>query len=576
MCWLKRDRWKTGIALAGMLLLILMVWVPASAASAYEGTSGLATPEITGIVQATPTVDPTMTALQREQLTQQINQLKLQNDRSIGAWLWNSGTIVAALLALLGVALTAGVNFQQWKKSETDTLDKDRTARQDALDKDRTARQDALDKELRDRAEERFKTAVTALEGEREGAQVGGAILLRSFLNKDDEKIYGRYYTQIFDLAAAHLRLSSTSQPPKDPNTPLPLTPLRQALISVFKEAFPLARDQLKEQDPKTHFNPQALDAGGVKLDEAYLGGADLKQAWIPEAFLREAILSGADLSEANLNSANLKGASILDTCLVGAQLIQATLTKAHLYGADLSKASLFGANLFGSSLNATKLNGADLSRAYLAAARFCRADPKEFLNRTDLQERYGIAADLSEAKLVNASLIFANFGEANLSKADLRGADLRGANFEEADLRGSNLSGAKFTELDLGKFLGDPDFEGKFNKVSVDRADLSGANMSKADLSGIRDLEDVRSLQGTDLRGVTGLTQEQLESCKARGAIIDEDTKTSPLQSPVSPHTPEPHNDAQAPSAPSAQVKTSFPDTERNGAASSKHGPES
>jgi hypothetical protein len=54
MRWLKRETWKAGIAIAGMLLLlVLVVWVPVSAAGAHERASGLATP-VTGTVQATP------------------------------------------------------------------------------------------------------------------------------------------------------------------------------------------------------------------------------------------------------------------------------------------------------------------------------------------------------------------------------------------------------------------------------------------------------------------------------------------------------------------------------------------
>ena len=56
MHWLKRDMWKVGIAIAGfLLLLVLMVWVPVSVAGAYESASGLAGPG-TATVQATPTV----------------------------------------------------------------------------------------------------------------------------------------------------------------------------------------------------------------------------------------------------------------------------------------------------------------------------------------------------------------------------------------------------------------------------------------------------------------------------------------------------------------------------------------
>ena len=63
MRWLKRDMWKTGLAVAGvLLLLVLMVWGPVSTADAGERASGPATTE-TVTVQATPTVDATVTVL---------------------------------------------------------------------------------------------------------------------------------------------------------------------------------------------------------------------------------------------------------------------------------------------------------------------------------------------------------------------------------------------------------------------------------------------------------------------------------------------------------------------------------
>src|SRR2546421_630451 len=101
MRWLKRDIWKASIAVAGvLLLLVLMVWVPVSAAGAYEGALGLATP-VTGSVQATPTVDPTMTALQKEQLTQQVRQL----DNWWLYWVYNGSTAFIAAFASVVIAL---------------------------------------------------------------------------------------------------------------------------------------------------------------------------------------------------------------------------------------------------------------------------------------------------------------------------------------------------------------------------------------------------------------------------------------------------------------------------------------
>src|SRR5947209_19219422 len=74
MRWLKRDRWKAGIAIAGMLLLlVLMVWVPVSAAGAHEEALGLATPG-TGTTQETPTEDATVTTLNKEKLAQEVQQ----------------------------------------------------------------------------------------------------------------------------------------------------------------------------------------------------------------------------------------------------------------------------------------------------------------------------------------------------------------------------------------------------------------------------------------------------------------------------------------------------------------------
>ena len=68
MRWLKKDIWKAGITYAGILLfLVLMVWVPVSVAGAYEGASGFPTLG-TATVQAKPTEDATVTALNKEML----------------------------------------------------------------------------------------------------------------------------------------------------------------------------------------------------------------------------------------------------------------------------------------------------------------------------------------------------------------------------------------------------------------------------------------------------------------------------------------------------------------------------
>lgn len=72
----KRDMWKTGIACAGILIfLILVLLIQVSAAYAYEGASGSATPGAL-TVQTTPTEDATVTALNKEKLAEEVQQLK--------------------------------------------------------------------------------------------------------------------------------------------------------------------------------------------------------------------------------------------------------------------------------------------------------------------------------------------------------------------------------------------------------------------------------------------------------------------------------------------------------------------
>ncbi len=404
MRWRKRDLWKAGIIVAGMLLLlVLMIWAPVSAAGAHQGVSEPAMPG-TVTVQATPTEDATVTALNKEKLAQEVQQLKSQNEPDPLGWLRTNASI---LLSTLVVVIGGLIGLFRWLGDRRDEQEK--------------RREDQRSEQVK-RAEERFQAAVTGLGDEREGARIGAAILLRTFLRPG----YEQFYTQTFDLAVANLRLPRTSHPPQDADTPLPLTSLSQALIVIFKEAFPLARSQ-------NQGSTQSLDATGVQLDSGNLRGTDLQHAWMRRASLRDADLFGA------------------------------TLSGARLFKADLRQAWLW--------------------------------------------------------------------------KADLRGADLRETDFRGADLREANLS----------------------------KADLREANLDWTSL------EEVLSLEDTNLLSVKGLTKEQLAICQAKGAIIDEDPTTSSPSSIVAPPSPPQSNDTQASSAPPAQGSLLTPDTGGSSATSSQ-----
>ena len=323
---------------------------------------------------ATPTEDATVTTLSKKKLAQEVKQLEEQNEPDLIEWLRTNASI---LLSTLVVVIGALIGLWRWLGDRRDEHEKRREDQRSEQEK---------------RAEERFQSAVTGLGDEKEGARIGAAILLRTFLRPG----YEQFYTQTFDLAVANLRLPRTPHPPEDPNTPLPLTTLSQALIVVFREAFPLARNQNKR-------SPESLDATDIQLDSAYLRGADLKQVWMPQASMRKVDLSGADLSRANLSEADLSGAKLNE--------------------ADLSGAKLSGAKFNEAELIRAKLNEADLNRTYFNGARLSGAD----LRGADLRGADLSGADLSWARLSGAYLSEADLNGTNLSEADLKGANLRG-----------------------------------------------------------------------------------------------------------------------------------------------------
>src|SRR2546428_7691670 len=95
MRWQKRDLWKAGVVVGGVLFLVYMALVTVAVADAHEGMLGVPAAG-TASVQATPTVDATMTALQKEQLTQQL----AEGQHTFANWLWNNGAAVISSLVL--------------------------------------------------------------------------------------------------------------------------------------------------------------------------------------------------------------------------------------------------------------------------------------------------------------------------------------------------------------------------------------------------------------------------------------------------------------------------------------------
>jgi uncharacterized protein YjbI with pentapeptide repeats len=353
--------WKVGILIAWSLLPpLLFTGLPLVLVTGQSKASEQIAAIVTMKAQQTPTVtDPTVTALEKEKLTQEVDQLKNAN-----FWSWTNASTFFSTMALILAGFLGGIRWFSDRSVEREK-----------------------------RAEERFQSAVEGLGGERTETKVGAAIILRTFLQPS----YKRFYGQAFDLAVANLRLlKAYPNPEDDPETPIPLTPLTQALIIVFKEAFPLARDWLKQ-------DPRYLNATEILLDHAYLSGADLKTIWMPGAFLREAILNRVDLSEALLSDTKFLRAE-----LRGANLRKSQLRRANFSGADLSESNLSETKLRGAIFIGTNLSGANLSGAELPGADLSNANPEdaESLKNTKMHGVIGLTSIQYDACLAKGAIM--------------------------------------------------------------------------------------------------------------------------------------------------------------------------
>jgi uncharacterized protein YjbI with pentapeptide repeats len=182
-----------------------------------------------------------------------------------------------------------------------------------------------------------------------------------------------------------------------------------------------------------------------LNLTNANLSGISLKMFDLSSIVLQNAQISNARLLGVNLRGADLSDANLSHTELIDADLSGAILRGTNLKGANLSDANLShtelrDADLSGAILRGTNLKGANLSGANLSHTKLTNADLS--------------GADLSDADLGRAIPFRANLKDANLSNVDficaclndanLEGANLKGANFGYASLANANLRGVK------------------------------------------------------------------------------------------------------------------------------------
>jgi len=205
-----------------------------------------------------------------------------------------------------------------------------------------------------------------------------------------------------------------------------------------------------------------------------------------------------ANLSGAYLRGVNFKGANLRQADLQGACLGESNS------GGSRSREFRSRKPWFDFDIN---LQWADLTEANLRMATLIYAN---------LQE-----SDLREAKLQGAYLLYANLQGANLSGAKLQGAYLGGTNLQEANLIGAELQGATFISAGLrGQNFMNADFRGAqgqsdtYPRFIIAKA-LKDGNGLKTNLRSIRLFDD----DGNELRDLT--EDEKKKWLRDRGAKV-------------------------------------------------------
>lgn len=159
----------------------------------------------------------------------------------------------------------------------------------------------------------------------------------------------------------------------------------------------------------------------------------------------------------------------------------------------------LRGERFAGAKLDRAVLNNIDFSSSDLTGASFIAAE----FNRISFRE-----AKLGRANFTKAFAVRTNFSGARLDGANLEKAEIQRSNFTRAYLNGANLS-----KGDFGRsiFNGAELVAVNLRSTNVGRASFVGARLSGADFT--RAFTFGMHVEGTDLSGVKGLTQEQVDA---------------------------------------------------------------
>lgn len=125
-------------------------------------------------------------------------------------------------------------------------------------------------------------------------------------------------------------------------------------------------------------------------------------------------------------------------------------ISQINLVNSSLPRTNLNYVNLMGSNMNSTNFSNASLIESNLEGTRLNQTNFENTnLNQVNMRHAYASGANFKDAFLIKAQLqsaflIKANFVNAYLMEADLQNSYLMGADFENASLYKADLRGVK------------------------------------------------------------------------------------------------------------------------------------
>ena len=327
--------------LMGLIWAILLLYPSPIFAQADADTTSVDTSNAN-------TLDDSTKNLQLKKLEAEVNKLLLEIQ--VGRTLWSRipafGTLITAVVAIIGLFVTIWIQF-----------------RQQAADR----RQRIV--EYRQNLDQKFAATVTNLGQESHSIQASAAVSLVTFLKTD----YEDFHEQVFHILLANLKLIH------DPV-------VMRLLVAGFEKS--IRKLALKDR--------YADGIKNIDLTKAFLYRADLSELKLPEldiafadarhANFRKAILFRAFGGEANLERAQFFGAEMDE-----ARFQLANMTRANFNAARLVSANFNHATLNQAQFNRAKLQGAHFREAKLYGAKFDEAN---------LSDTYFIKAHLDDKAL--------------------------------------------------------------------------------------------------------------------------------------------------------------------------------